>query len=441
MRDRVFLKGEIMVRFATVAAVLALMAAPLVAQESTEQLRKELESIRKEVDGLKAERAQYESKEVAGSAKVGQDSMSPEGDSPIMTALKETKLSGFVDAGYEFSFNHLSTGGHVNNNGTFANANPVRVFDNKGNSFYMNSIQLNLEKLATDKMIVGYHFELAAGHDPLVYDGSNVSLQEGWVQILAPIGTGLDIRVGKFATLLGYEVIESKDDMNYSRGLLFGQAINFTNTGLRMTYNFNDQYWAVLGFNNGPNVLGGNDGTFADTNHGKAVELQFGAKPVKDLLATLTILTGTEDNVSTNDKFYVIDIVLQYTMDKLTLALNFDVDGTEQGPNGPGSHFPKAGVAVYGKFQWTDMMATALRVEYLSDGKGANPALVPSGAGDTGDGAKVVEFTLTQEAKVASHLILRAEFRHDDSNNHVFTRDNKNARGDNSLGFEAIMPF
>src|SRR6266849_2236016 len=102
-----------MVRFATVAAVLAMMAAPLVAQESTEQLRKELESLRKEVDGLKADRAQYESKEVSGAAKVGQDSMAPDGDRPILTALKETKLSGFVDVGYEFSFNHLSTGGHA----------------------------------------------------------------------------------------------------------------------------------------------------------------------------------------------------------------------------------------------------------------------------------------------------------------------------------------
>jgi hypothetical protein len=427
-----------MARFATVAAVLALMAAPLVAQESTEQLRKELESLRKEVDGLKADRAQYESKEIPSDAKSGKDGMAPDGDSPVMTALKETKLSGFVDAGYMFSFNHLSTGGHATNN---FQQNPVRVFDTQGNSFYLNAVQLNLERLATEKMIVGYHLELAAGHDPLIYDGTNVTLQEGWVQILAPVGTGLDIRVGKMATLLGYEVIESKDDMNYSRGLLFGQIENFTNTGIRMQYNFNEQFWGILGFNNGPNAIAAPAGTFVDSNHGKAVELQFGAKPVKDLLATLSILTGTEDNISTNDKFYVFDIVVAYTMDKLTMALNFDASGSQQGPNGPASHHPKTGIALYGKYQWTDMMATALRVEYLSDANGGNPNLVPSGAGDSGSGAKVVEFTLTQEAKIASQLILRAEFRHDDSNNHVFTRDNKNARGDNTLGFEAIMPF
>src|SRR5258706_1828682 len=117
-----------MVRLATVAAVLAMMAAPLVAQESKEQLRKELESLRKEVDGLKADRAQYESKEVAGSAKVGQDAMAPEGDSPVMTALKETKLSGFVDAGYMFSFNTLNAGKGAVAPTNFNN--PTRLFDN-----------------------------------------------------------------------------------------------------------------------------------------------------------------------------------------------------------------------------------------------------------------------------------------------------------------------
>ncbi|HLY73155.1 MAG TPA: outer membrane beta-barrel protein [Planctomycetota bacterium] len=433
-----------MVRFATVAAVLALMAAPLVAQESTEQLRKELESLRREVDGLKAERAQNESKEVPGATKVGQDSMSPDGDSPVMTALKETKLSGFVDAGYEFSFNHLSVGGHATNN---IGANPVRVFDNKGNSFYLNSVQLNLERLATEKMIVGYHLELAAGHDPLIYDGNNVTLREGWIQVLAPLGTGLDIRVGKQDKLAGLEVIESMDDMNYSRSILFGQAQNFSNTGIRMYYHVTDQFWAVLGFNNGPNALVSTpvaDSTFSDSNHGKAVEMQFGAKPIKDLKVTATLLTGTEDNVSTKDKFYIFDVVAEWSMDKLTVALDIDNDSiqgvaTDVGPTP--RRAPRSGVALYGKYQVTDMFASVLRVEYYSDTNGEALHRNIGVVSDAGTGARVIEFTLTEEFKVANQLIIRVEFRHDDANNHIFDRNGNPARGDNTLGFEAIMPF
>lgn len=425
-----------MVRFATVAAVLAMMAAPLVAQESTEQLRKELESLKREVDGLKAERTQYESQEVVGAGKVDPDSMSPAGASPVMTLLTETKLSGFVDAGYMMSFNTLSAPGHATNFN-----NPVRVFDNRSNSFYLNAIQLNLERVATEKMIVGYHLELAAGHDPLVYDGSNVTLQEGWVQILVPVGSGIDVRVGKQEKLVGYEWIESVEDMNYSRGLLFGHTQNFTSTGVRMTYNVNEQYWAVLGFNNGPNALVGTpaqDSTFVDTNHGKAVEMQFGAKPVKDLMVTFTFFTGTEDTVSTNDKFYIFDIVVSYVMDKLTLAANYD-QASEQLGGPPDRRTPLSGIALYGKYQVTDMFASVLRVEYYSDEKGRT--FGPVTASDTGSGARFIEFTLTEEFKIANQAIFRVELRHDDSNQHTFTRDGKAARGDNTLGFEAIMPF
>src|SRR5579862_5394489 len=144
-----------MVRFATVAAVLALMAAPLVAQESTDELKKQLDELRKEVDGLKAQRAQYDSKEVQGNGLVEPGSMAPDGDSPVMTALKSTKLSGFVDTGYQVSF-----GNGFNGKVPAAGVMSTRLFDDRANSFYLNSVQLNIERLATKDMIVGYHFEL-----------------------------------------------------------------------------------------------------------------------------------------------------------------------------------------------------------------------------------------------------------------------------------------
>jgi hypothetical protein len=41
---------------------------------------------------------------------------------------------------------------------------------------------------------------------------------------------------GKFVTPLGAEVIETKDNWNYTRGLLFTWAIPFTHLGARATY-------------------------------------------------------------------------------------------------------------------------------------------------------------------------------------------------------------
>jgi hypothetical protein len=123
-------------------------------------------------------------------------------------------------------------------------------------------------------------------------------------------------------------------------------------------------------------------------------------------------------------------------MDKLTVALNLDFDSAQVSPAG---RVPKSGVAVYGKYQMSDMMASALRVEYFSDKNGATFA--PVIVGDSGTGARIFEFTLTQEFKIAGQAIFRIEFRHDDSNQHTFLHDGSPARGDNTLGFEAIMPF
>jgi hypothetical protein len=438
-----------MVRFGMAAAALALMAAPLFAQESTEQLKKELEQLRAEVDGLKAVN---QSREIPASGKVQADAMAAD-ESPVMTLFKGTKLSGFVDTSYEFSFNQLNTVPKAAFGTLAANQhNPIRVFDNKDNSFYLNAVQLNLERLADKNMIVGYHIELAFGHDPSIYDTGGVALQEGWVQILAPLGSGLDIRAGKMATLAGAEVIESMNDLNYSRSLLFGFAIPFTSTGVRMAYGMggtnNDMVRFTLGFNNGWNAKGlTNNDFFVDNNHGKGAEFQIELKPIKDLTLDATVIIANETNgASANNgsgsKRYVLDLVAMYTMDAWTFGLNFDWGSQTD----VGAAFPHraadAGVAVYGKYQVNDWFASVLRVEYWSDDNALVAGVGPvGGTGDVGTGSRIIEFTFTEEFKVAKQLIFRVEIRHDDSNNHNFVRNGKAARGDNTLGFEAIMPF
>jgi hypothetical protein len=442
MRDRVFVsKGEIMVRFGMAAATLALMAAPLFAQESTEKLKKELEQLRAEVDGLKAVN---QTREIPASGKVQADAMAAD-DNPLMTLLKGTKLSGFIDTGYEFSFNQLNT------NKPFSNAgkNPIRIFDTQDNSFYLNELHLQVERLASKDMIVGYHFEIAAGHDPAIYDGGAFGIQEGWVQILAPVGDGIDIRIGKMAMMCGYEVLENTGNMNYSRGMVFGIAQPFTSTGIRASYGMggkdHDMFTMTLGFSNGFNFTN----KLEDNDHGKAVEFNVTVKPISDLLVSMTLIedhdTGTVAaplSGSTNDGHYMFDLVVSYQLDKLTLALDYTQTSIQGiGVLAANDRAYLSGIAVYTKYQVTDAFASSIRIEYFSDQHGVLPGVGPVGAGDSGDGARIFEFTLTEELKVAKQLILRFEIRHDDANNHIFNRNGKAARGDNTIGFEAIMPF
>ena len=54
------------------------------------------------------------------------------------------------------------------------------------------------------------------------------------------MGKSLQVDAGKFVTHMGFEVIESKDNWNYSRGLLFQFAIPYFHTGVRVTGPIND---------------------------------------------------------------------------------------------------------------------------------------------------------------------------------------------------------
>jgi len=435
-----------MVRFGMVAAALALMASPLLAQESTDDLKKELEQLRKEVDSLKAVNS---TKEIPAMGKIDADAMAAD-ESPIMTLFKGTKLSGHVDTAYRFSFNRLNEGiGEP-----VATNNPIRAFDNSDNSFFLHAVQLNLERMATKDLIVGYHIELMFGSDIKWMDATALGIQEGWIQILAPLGNGLDIRVGKMASLIGYEVVENTNNLNYSRGVLWQQAEPITATGVRATYSFSEQFSSTIGFSNGRNFsfFPAVTTTDLDADHGKAFEAQVMIKPIKDLWVAVNFNVGNETTGalgggSSADKFYIFNIVAEYKMDKLTLAVNFDQASSEGVGNQKvaSNRAPQRGIAVYGKYQLTDAFATGARVEYFSDTDGAvltSNFVAPSG--DTGTGARVITLTLTQELKVAQNLILRFEFRHDSSNQHLFANrgeNNRPARGDNSLAIEALLPF
>jgi hypothetical protein len=431
-----------MVRFGVAIAALACMAAPLFAQESTEQLKKELEQLRAEVEGLKAVN---QTREIPAQGKIDADAMAAD-DNPVMTLFKSTKLSGFVDTSYEFSFNTLNTNKTIAPPALNNTHNAFRRFDNRDNSFYLNEAHLTLERAANKDMIVGYRIDLAAGHNPTIYDGAPITLQQAWVQILAPLGSGLDIRAGKMEKLGGYEVLSNVTNINYTRGLLFSFAEPFTETGVRVAYGMggdnNDMVTATVGFSNGfnfvPAAATGNpvDDTFVDGDHGKAAEFQIALRPTRDLYVGATVIVDNDTafvSTSTSDGHYLFDLVVKYTLDKLTVAAVYDRTAA-QGVQPTGLFRAQtSGMALYGKYEVNDWFAQALRFEYLSVGRDRVAPRDP----------RVFEFTITEEFKIARQMILRIEFRHDDENlkDGEIIRNGNAARGDNTLGAELIMPF
>jgi hypothetical protein len=88
------------------------------------------------------------------------------------------------------------------------------------------------------------------------------------------VGKGLQVDVGKFVTPHGAEVIETKDNWNYSRGILFSFAIPYYHFGMRAKYAFNDKYALTGFFVNGWNNV-------VDNNTGKTYGMSFAWTPNK----------------------------------------------------------------------------------------------------------------------------------------------------------------
>jgi putative OmpL-like beta-barrel porin-2 len=439
------------VRTVAVAVAVTLAAiAPAWAQEtSNEDLKKEVDTLKKKVAALETENPSAAKTGLPVS--ISSDKPAEETDTVLQDInkwIKEVKLSGFVDAGYVYNFSRPdnrangNTGGPVpypTSPGSFLPGS-IRAFDKESNAFYLHNAQLMLDKAPTDKSRVGGRVKFSMGQDADVISsggsasGDNFDITEGYVQILAGVGRGLTITVGKFATLAGSEVIESKDDLNYSRSLLFTWAIPFTHTGFRATYSAMDQLDLTLGFNNGWDQL-------TDNNDAKTLEFSATVKPNNDWKFILNLYYGAEKNPTAGaggptqpgDKRFLFDFVVAGKIEKLTLGFNWDwafqQDDVVKSGKLDDSHW--TGAAVYAKYEIDPLYSPGIRFEYFRDSDGVR----------TGTKQTLMEFTLTNEFNIVDGLIFRFEYRFDRSSEDIFLKQDRSKSNESTVGFEVIWIF
>jgi hypothetical protein len=228
-------------------------------------------------------------------------------------------------------------------------------------------------------------------------------LQEAYMSARVPVGNGPVIKVGKFVTLLGYEVIESPNDLNYSRGFLFTSAVPLTHTGVLGAYSITD--WLSV---QGGLVLGWDRSNLK--NDGPSGTGQVAVTPVKDLPIALNFIVGPEKSGDRNPIRWVVDLTASYTgIPDLTLGLNFDygrqdndVFVTSQGLDRAPQWY---GIAAYAAYDFLKVFRAALRQEWFRDVDGVRTATV--------GGVTLFSTTATLQYNVWKGLFVRGEYRHD----------------------------
>lgn len=380
--------------------------------DTTSDLQQEIAALKQRLQTLEARVAAQQAAPAA-----------PAGGLPAFAS--GVRLSGFADASYVFNFNEPKS-----------RKNTVRVFDTEANGFQPHAFELVLEKPVSAESPVGFRADVDFGADAEVVGSvttglgsttDEIDLQQAYAEVLWGIGQGLDMKFGKFVTAHGAEVIESKDNWNFSRSFLFGFAIPFTHTGVRFSYPWTSWLTTLFGVSNGWDVVD-------DNNTGKSVEGGATMSLTPKTSLGVVGMVGPEQTGDNHDTRHLLDVVASYApSDRLAFKINYDYGHEEDGAIEGQKDTYWSGVAGYARYQWNDWYATAIRGEYFVDADGIRTA--------QNRDVRLWELTLTNEFKVYRDLISRLEYRHDFASEKIFTDGGGVDRTQDTVSVEMIYPF
>ena len=324
------------------------------------------------------------------------------------------ELTSFVDTYYSYDFNKPT--GDV----------PLRNFDSKHNTFQLGLIEVAGEQKVTTSNRLGFRVDLDFGPVTETVHAA----EPGGLEFLKNIeqaygsylfGKKLQVDVGKFVTPAGAEVIEAKDNWNYSRSLLFALAIPYYHAGLRATYPFSDKVSVT-----GMVVNGWND--VVDNNSGKTWGLSATLKPNATLNLVQNFIGGPEQKDDSHDKRFLSDTVVTVNAtSKLSLMANYDY-GRDHVVGVPVSW---QGVAAYARLQALPAWALIPRFEWFDDADGFTTGVVQ----------KVKEITITSEQKLGGKLLTRLEYRRDFSDQPFFSKAGVPRKSQSNITLGLVYAF
>src|SRR3954464_4635686 len=189
--------------------------------------------------GMKQTRVQKGTLALAAAGLVTIPLMAEEKPSPILTALSSTTISGYVNVSA------------IWNQGT-GDANPPPYAFNAGkqDGFNLDVVKLTIERpLDEAQWSAGYKVDLLFGPDADALatqstgTAADFGIKQAYVALRAPVGNGLDFKLGVFDTIIGYESFDAGSNPNYSRS--YGYTVEpTTHTGVLMTYQLLDSLGA-----------------------------------------------------------------------------------------------------------------------------------------------------------------------------------------------------
>jgi hypothetical protein len=329
--------------------------------------------------------------------------------SPLQTALSSTVISGYVNTAARW------------NPGT-GNANPPQYIyndQNKQDAFSLDVVDLTIEKpLDEAKWAAGYRVDLWFGQDANTFasqspfaDSGDFAIRQAYVALRAPVGNGLDFKVGAFDSVVGYESHDAGKNPNYTRS--YGTTIEpHTHTGVLASYQFSDVLTVKGGIANtyGPMINENANFTFpqqkAESYKTYMAAFALTAPESMGSLAGSTLYAGVVNGFDqavygTMTSWYV-GATVATPIKELRVGAAFDYANIHGGYDNNNGGFAW-NVAGYVSFQATEKLSLHARCEYLKHND-SDFTYLPT---------KLFETTATIQYDLWQNVISRVEFRWD----------------------------
>jgi hypothetical protein len=343
----------------------------------------------------------------------------------VFKFFEDIEMHGFVSSSYSYNFNKPASQTNCGVTGSC-----IRIFDTDDNTFKLDNTELVFLKDTPDVGDIGFRFDLTFGFSlPEIAQRARSSavsasgdddfdLQQAYVSWKAPIGNGLQLDFGKFITHVGAEVFEGFDgwNMNFSRTYVFGWGIPFNHTGIRASYELDDKLSFMFMIANNWEEDG-----VSDNNSDKTLGAQVSYQPTDTIGVLFNWAGGNQGSgqvapISNNNNYRnIFDIVVDIALtSQLALQLNADYGAEENGHPVNGGTAKWGGFAGIVRYDFNKWFSMNVRGAYFNDADGFRLGAVNN---------KMWEMTFTPEFRIMDNMVIRFEYRHDESNINVFEND------------------
>lgn len=350
-------------------------------------------------------------------------------------APPKTTVSGILDFYYMYNMNHPPVGALAGG----------RAFDVKNDSFSFSLLKVDVVKPVGKGSPLGYTLTGTVGKTAdIVHStepgGMNTYKYLQQVYGTYVIGAGkmpITVDFGKFVTLMGYEVIGSTSNDNYSGSLLFTYAIPFYHAGVRFSAPLTPTLAAQLHIVNGWNNV-------EDDNGGKSVGVQLAWTPNPKWSWIVNWMGGDEGSPTANGagsfggigfptagirNVNLLDLQGIWNLSsKIKLGVNADY-ASASAKSGFGGNW--SGEAVYVKYQFKPTTYLCVRAEHFEDNNGLR----------TGAAQNVNEITATLDHAWKPNLITRLEFRHDHAGVALFPSGSGGSNNQDTISLSHVVKF